>query len=403
MLRDLAEHVSIPTGRNHAPGLARYRELLIGRLERLGANIEVLEGDVRPAWLEYSRAGEQAASAKPPATADLRQAADTEGDPGRVVIRATHAAKEKGPRVLIACHMDTVHDPEGKFQELTIERDGRIARGPGAADMKGGIVIALHALEALMERDIDINWTCILNSDEERGSFHSARLLAETAERCDVGIAMEPALPGGALAIQRMGSGQFHIEVFGRSAHVGRDFEKGVSAVNKLAQIILDVSKLADPAAGKIVNIGPIVGGDITNAVPDHAACWGNVRYETPAAGDELAAALDALTTAADAMPRVVAHWQWNRPAKSMTEAVKKLAETARMVAEVLGQSLPFAKTGGVCDGNILQAAGLPVIDTLGVRGGNLHRTDEFIEVESLVDRCQLVALLIERVAKAEC
>lgn len=405
LLRDLTEQVAIPTGRNFAPGLKKYRELLISRLEGPGglwARIEILQGDARPAWLDVSKRGEQNASATPPATADLRQAAGD--DPGRVVIRATHDAKDNGSetrshRVMIASHMDTVHDPDGSFRELTIEAGGKIARGPGVADMKGGIVIALHALEALAGAGIDINWTFLLNSDEERGSFHSARLLAETAKMCDVGIATEPALPKGELAIERMGSGQFHIEVFGKSAHVGRDFESGVSAVNKLAEIIIAVAKLADPAHGKIVNIGPITGGDITNAVPDHAACWGNVRYETPSAGDELAKAIDALATKDDAMPRVVTNRMWNRPAKPMTDGVKKLADSARSTAEDLGQSLPFAKTGGVCDGNIMQAAGLPVIDTLGVRGGNLHRTDEFIEIASLVERCQLLAVVLKRLS----
>lgn len=394
LLRDLTEHVAIPTGRNFAPGLKRYRELLIARLEGLGAQVEVLVGDARPGWLEVKGIGSRAASATP-------RAAGEGDDPGRLVIHAVRTVNKKNPRVLLACHMDTVHDPHGDFLDLTIAEGGDvqsgIARGPGAADMKGGIVIALAALDALQARGIEINWTFILNSDEERGSFHSARLLAETARQCDVGIATEPALAGGALATERMGSGQFHIEVFGQSAHVGRDFEKGVSAVNKLAEIITILSKLAEPQHGKIVNVGPIVGGDITNAVPDHAACWGNVRYESTAAGDELAKAVDALATAEDAMPRVIVNRLWNRPAKPMTDSVRKLAETARSAAEDLGQTLPFMKTGGVCDGNILQAAGLPVIDSLGVRGGNLHRTDEFVEVASLVERCQMMAVLLRR------
>ncbi len=69
----------------------------------------------------------------------------------------------------------------------------------------------------------------------------------------------------------------------------------------------------------------------------------------------------------------------------------------ARSVAEDLGQRLPFKSTGGVCDGNIMQAAGLPTIDTLGVRGGGLHTPDEWIELASLVERCQLLAVLVHR------
>jgi glutamate carboxypeptidase len=70
------------------------------------------------------------------------------------------------------------------------------------------------------------------------------------------------------------------------------------------------------------------------------------------------------------------------------------------MVAEELGQKLPFGKTGGVCDGNNLQAAGLPTIDTLGVRGGGLHTPQEWIELDSLVQRCELLAILILRLSE---
>ena len=87
----------------------------------------------------------------------------------------------------------------------------------------------------------------------------------------------------------------------------------------------------------------------------------------------------------------------FNRPAKPETPAVRRLAEMAREEAEALGQSLPFESTGGVCDGNVLQAAGLPTIDTMGVRGGNLHRHDEWIELDSLTERAALLARLLVR------
>jgi glutamate carboxypeptidase len=104
---------------------------------------------------------------------------------------------------------------------------------------------------------------------------------------------------------------------------------------------------------------------------------------------------MDALQTDDKAMPRVVIRRSFNRPAKPLTPETEALAQTARRVAESLGQKLPFASTGGVCDGNIMQAAGLPTIDTLGVRGGDLHRTTEWIELRSLVERSQLMACLL--------
>jgi glutamate carboxypeptidase len=80
---------------------------------------------------------------------------------------------------------------------------------------------------------------------------------------------------------------------------------------------------------------------------------------------------------------------------------VERLAAIARGASEDLGRALPFGRTGGVCDGNNLQAAGLPTIDTLGVRGGNLHREDEWVDLDGLVDRAQLAALAALRIAAA--
>jgi glutamate carboxypeptidase len=407
MRADLAAHVAIPTGGNHAAGLDAYRGIVAQRLTRLGAALEVVPGDPRPEWLELpaegaARTRSGPSSPRPSGPASPARSSDPadHGVPSVLIARGPRAGGASSPRVLIVGHLDTVHDPLGPFQTLTITEGGKTATGPGAVDMKGGIVIALAALEALAECGVPVNWTVLFNSDEETGSFHSIAALQGAARDHDVGLVLEPALPDGSLVVERMGSGQFKIEVFGRAAHVGRDFERGVSAVARLAEVITALGALADPARGVIVNVGPLLGGVVTNAVPDYAACWGNVRFKDESAALALEARFAALATSADAMPRVVAHRLFNRPAKPLTPAVQTLAESARAVAEDLGQKLPFGKTGGVCDGNILQDAGLPTIDTLGVRGGNLQRPDEFIELASLVERAQLLAVLLARVAK---
>ena len=241
----------------------------------------------------------------------------------------------------------------------------------------------------------------MFNSDEETGSYHSEAALRELAPQHDLGLVLEPALPDGGLVVERPGSGQFMIEVRGKAAHVGRDFANGVSAVNALAALILKVSAMARPAEGLIVNIGPVEGGKATNVVPDRACAWGNVRFKTAETGSALEREILDLATAPGAMPRVEVKTSFNRPAKPLTDDVRKLAEAARAAAEDLGQKLPFGSTGGVCDGNILQDAGLPTIDTLGVRGGGLHTPQEWIELDSLVERCQLLTVLIARLSEA--
>ncbi len=376
MLEDLRLHVSLPTGGRNTAALDETRERLTRRLAALGAGVELVPGDAAPGWL-YGREPDEPA----PPTAVCRRVR-----PGL-------------PAAMIAGHLDTVHDPRGEFRVLQVSPDGTSATGPGCVDMKGGLVIAVAALECLEEAGVDCAWSFLLNSDEETGSYHSDRTLADEARRHDVGLAVEPALPGGELAIERMGSGQFCIRTFGRSAHVGRDFASGVSAVTALARAVVEVSRMPDSAAGLIASVGPVVGGHATNVVPDTAAAWGNVRFADGAGAERLARSLDSLATDAGAMPRVEVLRSFNRPAKPMTPETERLGLLARSVAEDLGQALPFAKTGGVCDGNQLQAAGLPTIDTLGVRGGGLHTGAEWIDLSSLVERCQLLAVLLARLA----
>ncbi len=382
LLEDLKRHVETPTGPGGADGIMASRAIFTERMKKLGASASLVEGQPRPEWL---RGG--AADGVPP-TAVLER------------------LRPNMRRVLIAGHLDTVHPADGPFQELTISHDGKTAVGPGCVDMKGGLVIAACALECLDASGAPASWTYTLNADEETGSYHSEAALREQANRHDYGLALEPALPGGELAIERMGSGQFMIEAFGRSSHVGRDFRAGVSAVTALARAIAAVGDIADPTkdGSPIMSIGPVQGGSATNAVPDHAAAWGNARYPNATVATQIAQDLDALATpnhvCEGTRAAVIIRRSFNRPAKPLTPATESLGLHARGVAEAIGQKLPFASTGGVCDGNILQDAGLPTIDTLGVRGGGLHTPTEWIELASLVERCKLLAVLISRLSR---
>lgn len=379
LLTDLKRHVRLATGGFHEDAIEETRTLLTTRLVGLGAAHRELAPAPKPDWLSGGGAGQDGYA---PATSVCDRTA------GRA-----------GARVLIAGHMDTVHDPQGPFQELSVSADGKAAVGPGCVDMKGGLVIAVAALEVLEEVGAPASWSFLLNADEETGSYHSEAAIREASKAHDFGLALEPAMPDGGLAVERAGSGQFLIETRGRAAHAGRDFTRGVSAVTKLAECVLAASRMPRPDRGMIVNIGPLRGGAATNAVPDSAAAWGNVRFPDQRCADELGAMLDALATHPDAMPGVSVRRSFHRPAKPLTTPTEALALRAREAAEDLGQTLPFGRTGGVCDGNIMQDAGLPTIDTVGVRGGGLHTPEEWIDLTSLVERCQMLAVLIARIS----
>lgn len=390
LLDDLRVHVSLPTGLNNTPALDETRERFTARLNALGASTQLVPGDPRPEWLGLG--GE-----RPDANGNHAASANESIPPTAI---SSRTAGKAGPRILLSGHLDTVHDPHGSFRELTISSDGTKAVGPGCVDMKGGLVIAVAALESLHEAGVNAAWSFVLNSDEETGSYHSDLALQREAERHDVGLVFEPSLPDGSLVVSRPGSGQFRLEAFGKAAHVGRDFASGVSAVNALAHCLMKISEIPDAQRGIIANVGPIGGGHATNVVPDFAYASGNVRFFTPEAERDVAARLEALATPREAMPSVRVYRSFNRPPKPLVDGTQRLADAAKAVADDLGQPMAFKSTGGVCDGNILQARGLPTIDTLGVRGGGLHTPEEWIDLHSLVERCQLLAVLIARLAE---
>lgn len=383
MERDLERFVAIPTGTGHEAGLSELRAIMRARLEALGAAVDEHPGDPRPAWIVQP--GQRADAPPPPS---LRAVA--RGGAGRPV--------------LVTGHLDTVHDPFGAFQTLS-RGSGDRAVGPGAIDMKGGLVAMLFALEALAAAKVPVAWTVLLNSDEETGSLHSQRTIRAEARACAArggfGLAMEPSLPDGSLVLERLGSATFRIECEGRAAHAGRDFAQGVSAVNSLAAKILDAARLVDLDAGTVVNIGPLEGAKATNIVADRARAWGNARFRDAAREESVKQGLFALATPPDApLPRTRVDYEPNRPAKPETPAVRALADEVRGIGEQLGEKVGYGKSGGVSDGNLMQAEGLPTLDTMGPRGGNLHRTDEYIELDSLVPRAATLAILLARAAR---
>jgi glutamate carboxypeptidase len=420
----LAAWVAIPTGRGFRPGLHKQRAVLARTLRALGAVTRDHGCAPRPTWLEGTDSGHGAPSAGESGASSANGAQSSEQPHGgESAFGAEHAPVDvlvgehagAGPRILLSGHFDTVHDPHGAFQGLRALDNGR-ATGPGCVDMKGGLVVAFAALQALKDCGHAVRWSFVLSPDEETGSFGSAPVLEKLARTHQVGLVFEPAGEGGTLITERMGAGQFRLDAFGRSAHAGRDPEKGANAVAALCQAVVDVSALSAPAEGRVVNVGPLQGGVATNIVPDRAIAWGNVRFGSAEAERALAAALDSIgaagaggagasgagSAAAEArIPRVEMRRIFNRPAKPRTPAVDRFAELVRACSSDLGRDLKFASTGGVCEGNNLQAEGLPVLDTLGVRGGNLHRLDEWMELDSLVDRAQLAALVMLRLPDA--
>ncbi|MDX1682638.1 MAG: M20/M25/M40 family metallo-hydrolase, partial [Phycisphaeraceae bacterium] len=276
--------------------------------------------------------------------------------------------------------------------------------GPGVADAKGGLVVLTAALEALESHPAaeTVGWRVMLNPDEELGSPSSAERLVELATGCRAGLLFEPSLPGGVLVAGRGGSGNFWLTVAGRSAHAGRDPEMGRNAIEALARLIGEVAELNAPKRGVTVNVGRIIGGGPLNRVPATAVAGVNFRVRDAAAQAWVERELAARVHAADGRDgcAVTCYGRFQAPARPVDPAMERLMKEAESTAADLGVSIDWADTGGVCDGNRVAAAGVPVIDTLGVVGGDLHSDQEWADPTSVASRAALTALLALRLGR---
>lgn len=304
-------------------------------------------------------------------------------------------------QILLTGHMDTVFDVDHPFQALTW-LDAATLGGPGVADMKSGIAIMLSALRTVEASPAaaSIGYEVVLNSDEEVGSLASAGLIEQAARGKRAALTFEPsALPDGTLAGARPGSGNFSFTVRGRSAHAGRNPEDGRNALIAAADLALRLKAAMGP--GLSVNPARIDGGSPNNVVPDLAILRVNLRpatVEDQAGAQALIETSVAEVTAAHDVI-IETHGHFARPPKPMTPELEELFGIVRQAGADLGQSIGWKSTGGVCDGNNIAACGVPVIDTMGARGGSIHSMEEYLIVESLGERAALSALTILRLA----
>jgi glutamate carboxypeptidase len=310
-------------------------------------------------------------------------------------------------QAVLTGHYDTVYPKESPFQAVRRREDGALW-GPGVADMKGGISIMLAALSAFErhpEKD-KVGYRVLLSPDEEIGSPGSAPLLETLGREGHVGLTYEPALADGTLAGARKGSGNFHILVRGRSAHAGRDFESGRNAVAGAAEIALKLHGLNGQREGVTVNVARISGGSPVNVVPDVAVVRLNVRVPSQTAAEWVRVEIEKIAIAEGLTgPKgleVALHGGFTRPPKPLDEAQLALLDGVRAAAGLIGQEISWRDSGGVCEGNNLHAAGLPNVDTLGVRGGDIHSEAEYALPESFLERAQLSAMILMKLASGE-
>ena len=314
-------------------------------------------------------------------------------EPERIVVDGTtHLRWRFGDttRVLLLTHHDTVWPIGSLAVHPFAVRDG-VLTGPGSFDMKVGLVMALHAVAALPDRD---GVTILVTGDEEIGSTTSRALIEREATGARAVLVTEASADGGALKIARKGTSMYEVRVTGRAAHAGLDPERGVNATLELARLALVVAALGDAALGTTVTPTVIGAGTTLNTVPASGSFAVDVRACTIAEQQRVDAAMRALTPM---LPGALLEIDGgpNRPPLEATES-STLFDRANSVAARLGmEALVGVAVGGASDGNFTAGIGVPTLDGLGAVGGGAHAADEHVVVAEIAPRTALLRALI--------
>jgi len=315
--------------------------------------------------------------------------------------------RPKAPiQLLFSGHYDTAYGETDAFQRCEFSGAEKM-RGPGVIDMKGGLVVMHAALEAFerTKHSGQIGYEVLLTPDKETGSYGSALILAKTAKRHHFGFVFEPARPNGDVVRSRNGTGNFIVTCYGRPTPVAGGQEAGPNAVATLTKFLSHVSRLPHELPGVQVNVGPIRGGAATPGV----SVFSDAELDLSLTGDVKAVTvlgrlqvLAATINASDGC-KVEINGAFRRPPMDCPPATENVFSLWQQCNRDLGLA-PFSwvHSNRSSDANLLAAAGLPCLDGLGPIGDRMHSPEEWVDLISLVQRAQITALFLHRLAVGE-
>jgi glutamate carboxypeptidase len=356
--------VAVDTGTGQAKGLATVSQMLVERLQALGAEVSTS-----------------------PATPSA----------GDNIVGTLKGSGSKN--FLLMVHYDTVF-AEGTAAERPFRMDEQRAYGPGVADAKGGVAMILHALELLKAQQFDGygTITVLFNPDEEMGSAGSKKIIAELARKHDYVFSYEPP-DSDAVTTATNGINAVMLEVKGKSSHAGSAPEDGRNAVLELAHQLVQLNDLGDPDKGTTVNWTMIAGGEKRNIIPNKATAEADMRYSDISETDRvLADAQKIIENRLIDDTRVELRIDKGRPPLAKNPASERLAKTAqRLYGEIDQRIEPIAMRFGTDAGYayIPDSDTPAVLETMGVVGAGLHSEDEYIELSSIAPRLYLTTAMI--------
>lgn len=317
---------------------------------------------------------------------------------GLPVVWGERAGRAGAPLVVLIFHLDTVF-PAGTAGQRGFSRDKEVARGPGVADMKSGLALALLAVDAASRVTgglSGLSLRVICNTDEESDSAESRELLSAAADGAALALVFEPARPDGSVVVARRGVRRYRITVHGKAAHAGVDPWNGVNAVTELARKVVALEDLAAGDRSRSVTVSLISGGSRVNVVPDQACADIDVRTSDPAAASAIHADIQRIS-ADNHHPeaRSTCELLGERPPLTTHPDIERYLDPVRAAGQHLGVHVTASSTGGGGDGAFASALGVPTVDGLGPVGGGYHTADEYVMVASLVERAVMAACLL--------
>lgn len=301
--------------------------------------------------------------------------------------------KELKEQILILTHIDTVW-PVGRIKNMPFYVSGNKIYGPGVLDMKAGLVMVIFSFKTLNELSIRLkkNIAVFINSAEEIGSEASRKIILNLAKKSACVLCLEPALPGGALKIQRKGRMVVRMDTKGKAAHAGTP-EDGINAIDELMLQLRILQKLRTKEI--TINIGQIKGGEKPNIVAERASALLDIRFWRGSQKERILANLKQLKPLLHGA-RISYKIESLTPPMEKTEASTKLfSQVKKIAASSLNMTLEAGKTGGGSDASIVSSLGIPTLDGLGPDGEGIHAENENLILSSLVERTALLTEIL--------
>ncbi|MCG7588214.1 M20 family metallopeptidase [Photobacterium sp. OFAV2-7] len=302
--------------------------------------------------------------------------------------------------VLLIGHMDTVF-PVGTVAARPMTVDEKHAYGPGVSDMKSGLLNVVYALRDMDKSTLDKLSICIcMNPDEEIGSLHSETWLKSVAVNAKHVLVAEAARADGSLVKARKGMARYRLTFSGKAAHAGNDPQSGRSAITEMANWILGINALTNFESGTTLNVGVVKGGAGANIVPDHAEAVVDVRFWD---NDEYADA-DAKIRAMAETPfvdgvAITIDREAHKPSMVPTKKTEALMALVEESGKELGIDIKWQEVGGGSDANLTAVLGIPTLDGLGPAGAGFHSADEYLELDTIEPRIQLLKRVLTKLA----